>query len=66
MEPFFNLANHYSQQSLHKVAYSALPDAPVQPCVEPRRRLRSLIATHRRSTRRPVVAVRQTRFSTEC
>ena len=66
MEPFHAVADLYSKTSLHKVAYSALPDAPVQPYVEPRRRFRKLVASMQRSARRPTVAVRPARYSTEC
>jgi hypothetical protein len=37
------LADLYAQGALHRTAYSALPDAPVQPYVEPRRRLRRVL-----------------------
>ena len=47
MESFTTLGNVYAQSTLHKVAYSALPDAPVQPYIEPRRRLRRLIGAIR-------------------
>ena len=50
----------------HHVAFSALPDAPVQPYVEPRRRIRKMIASFHRPERRPTVAVRPARYSTEC
>jgi hypothetical protein len=66
MEPFHAVADLYSKTSLHKVAYSALPDAPVQSYVEPRRRLRKMVASIHRPIRRPTIAVRPTRYSTEC
>lgn len=44
MEPIHAVAALYSKTSLHKVAYSALPDAPVLPYVAPRRRIRRLVA----------------------
>ena len=47
MEPIHAVADKYSKTSLHKVAYSALPDAPVLPYIEPRRRIRRLIASIR-------------------
>jgi hypothetical protein len=47
MESFTHLGNMYAQSTLHKVAYSALPDAPVQPYIEPRRRLRRLMGSIR-------------------
>ncbi len=66
MEPFFALADKFTQSSLHKVAYSALPDAPVQPYVEPRRRVRRPRAMLRRRARRPVIDLRPARYSTGC
>ena len=66
MEPIHAVANLYAKTSLHKVAYSALPDAPVQPYVEPRRRLRRLVLSIHRPARRPTIAVRPARYSTEC
>ena len=66
MEPIQVAANMYSKTSLHKVAYSALPDAPVQPSTEPRRSIRGFFASIRRPARRPTIAVRPARYSTEC
>ena len=66
MEPFHAVADLYSKTSLHKVAYSAMPDAPVQPYVEPRRRFRKMVASIHRPARRPTIAVRPARYSTEC
>jgi hypothetical protein len=66
MEPFHAVADLYSKTSLHQVANSALPDAPVQPYVEPRRRLRKMVASIHRPARRPTIAVRPARYSTEC
>jgi len=66
MEPFHAVADLYSKNSSHHVAFSALPDAPVQPYVEPRRRIRKMIASFHRPERRPTVAVRPARYSTEC
>ena len=40
LPPHGVLADLYAQGALHRTAYSALPDAPVQPYVEPRRRVR--------------------------
>jgi hypothetical protein len=45
MPPTFLLAQLYTEASLPRVAHNALPDAPVQPHVEQRRRLRSLAVT---------------------
>ena len=70
MESFTTLGNMYAQSTLHKVAYSALPDAPVQPYIEPRRRLRRLIGAIRhpvaRWTHRPAIAVRPARYADPC
>ena len=66
MEPMHVVADLHSKNSLHKVAYSALPGAPVQPCVEPRRRIRRMVASMQRSARTPTMAVRPARYSTEC
>ena len=52
LPPLGLLADLYSKGALQRTAYSALPDAPVQPYVEPRRRLwrvvTALASTHRR------------------
>jgi hypothetical protein len=70
MESFTTLGNMYAQSTLHKVAYSALPDAPVQPYIEPRRRMRRLIGAIRhpvaRWTTRPEVVVRPARYAEPC
>jgi hypothetical protein len=67
MEPIHAIADLYSKKnSKHAVAFSALPDAPVQPYVEPRRRIRTFVTSIHRPARRPTIAVRPTRYSTEC
>jgi hypothetical protein len=71
MEPIHVIANMYSMRALHGVAHSALPDAPVQPYVAPRRRIRQVLASIRRPARRPAIVMRPTRYatrgySTEC
>ena len=66
MESFTVLADKYAQHSLHKVAFSALPDAPVQPYIEPRHRVRHLIARIRRPAHRPLIDLRPARYSHEC
>jgi len=43
LPPHGLLADLYAQGALQRTAYSALPDAPVQPYVEPRRRLRRVL-----------------------
>jgi hypothetical protein len=65
MESFTVLGDKYAQNSLHQVAFSALPDAPVQPYIEPRRRVRRLIARIRRPAHRPVIDLRPARYSHE-
>ena len=70
MESFATLGNMYAKSTLHKVAYSALPDAPVQPYIEPRRRLRRLTGAIRhpigRSADRPAIALRTARYGEQC
>ncbi len=66
MESFFYLADKFSQNSLHRVAHSALPDAPVQPYVEPRRRASQPRAMLRRRARRPVIDLRPVSYNTGC
>jgi hypothetical protein len=51
----FHLADLYAQESLSRVAHSALPDAPVQPHVEPTMRTRKFVAALRRPLRRPIL-----------
>ena len=51
MPPSFMLAQLYAEASLSRVAYSALPGAPVQPYVQRRRRLgRVTVSLRRRFT----------------
>ena len=66
MEPFHAVAEMYSKRNAHGVAFSALPNAPVQPITEPRHRFRRIAATLRRPLRRPVIALRPARYSAEC
>jgi len=70
MESFTVIGNMYAQSTLHDVAYSALPNAPVQPYTEPQRRLRRLMGAIRhpisRQTRRPVIEVRAARLGSQC
>lgn len=42
MDSLHVLANLYAQSSLHRTAYSAMPDAPVQPVVPRRRPLHTI------------------------
>jgi hypothetical protein len=65
MESFFTLADQVSRTSLHSLADSALPNAPVLPYVEPRRRVRRMIAGFRHSIRRPAIHIRPARYSHE-
>ncbi|HEY0518279.1 MAG TPA: hypothetical protein VGC84_02210 [Ilumatobacteraceae bacterium] len=64
MEPIQAIAAMYSSRAGRGVAFSALPDAPVQPYVAPRRRLRSVVASIRRPARRPTIVMRPTRYGT--
>ena len=65
LPPHGVLADLYAQRALHGTPYSALPDAPVLPYVEPRRRLRRVLAALRSSPRRlPTLSV--TRRNAEC
>jgi hypothetical protein len=66
MESYLVLADSFSKTSLHKVAYSALPNAPVQPYVEPRRVLRRLIAALRPTVRPPAIDMKPARYSPGC
>jgi len=67
MEPFFTAADLFVRNGLRTTrAYSALPDAPVQPYTERRTRNRRAAAFIRQSIRRPVVGSRRARYSTEC
>jgi hypothetical protein len=67
MESFIALADLISQSSLHDVAYSALPNAPVLPYAEPRRRARRLIATLRSTIpRRHEISMRPARYNPGC
>jgi hypothetical protein len=66
MEPIHAIADLYTRTTLNDVAHSALPNAPVLPYVESRRRIRRAISTFRRPIRRPVVQRQPARYSTEC
>jgi hypothetical protein len=67
MEPIHAIADLYSMRTTpHTQAFSALPNAPVLPYVEPRHRIRTLVAVFHRPTREPTMAVRPARYSTEC
>ena len=66
MESFTTITNQYVQTSAHHLANSALPNAPVLPYVEPRRRLRRMFATIRHPVSRPAVSMRPARYSPEC
>jgi hypothetical protein len=58
MDAFFILANQHAKSALHDVAYSALPNAPVLPYVEPRHRIRRAAASiHRLGGHRPRPAI---------
>ncbi len=66
MEPFHTVAEMYSRRNARGAAYSAFPDAPVQPYTEPRHRLRRVAVKLRESLRRPAVARRPARYCAEC
>jgi hypothetical protein len=66
MESFTTITNQYVRTAAHDLANSALPNAPVQPYIEPSRRLRRLLGTIRHPVTRPVIAIRQARYSPEC
>jgi hypothetical protein len=66
MEPIRAIADLYTRTALNDVARSALPNAPVLPYVESRRRIRRMITAFRRPIRRPAVQMRPARYSTEC
>ena len=66
MESFTTITDQYVRTSAHRLANSALPNAPVLPYVEPRRRVRQLVAAIRHPVARPVITVRPARYSTEC
>ena len=58
LPPLGVLADLHAQGALHRTAYSALPNAPVQPYVERRRWLRRVLtavaSTPRRLPSRPI------------
>jgi hypothetical protein len=66
MEPFMTVADMFSRDSLHGLANSALPDAPVQPFTEPRHRMRRMAAYLRRQAGRPTVRIRRGGYAAEC
>jgi hypothetical protein len=74
MESFTALNDLYVRSSAHQLAQSALPNAPVLPYREPRRRIRDLYSAIRHpvgrassaGTRRPVVDMRPANYSHEC
>ena len=70
MESFTTLNHLYLQSTGHRLADSALPNAPVLPYAEPKRRFRRLYSSIRhpvhRPDRRPAIDVRPVRYSHEC
>jgi hypothetical protein len=65
LPPHGVLGHLYAQGALHRTVYSALPDAPVQPYVEPRRRIRrALTALSSAPRRMPSLSI--TRRRAEC
>jgi len=68
MDAHFVLADSYARSNRNDLAFSALPDAPVLPYVEPRHRLRGIVAHLRDGTSRlhmPAFGQRQ-RHSRAC
>ena len=69
MESFTTLNHLYLHSTGHRLADSALPNAPVLPYSEPRRRIRSLYSAIRhpvhRPVRRPTIDMRPARYSHE-
>lgn len=69
MESFTTLNNLYLRSG-HRLADSALPNAPVLRYTEPRRLIRRLYSSIRhpvhRPTRRPAIAMRPAHYSHEC
>ena len=66
MESFTTITHQFLRTAAHDLANSALPNAPVLTYIEPRRRLRRLLGTIRHPVARPVIAIRQARYSAEC
>ena len=70
MESFTTLNHLYLRSSGHRLADSALPNAPVLPYCEPRRRIRRLYSAIRHPVHRPVrgpaIDMRPVRYSHEC
>lgn len=70
MESFTTLNHLYLHSAGHRLADSALPNAPVLPYSEPSRRIRRLYTAIRhpvhRPARRPAIDMRPARYSHEC
>ncbi|MCU1358901.1 MAG: hypothetical protein JWN99_190 [Ilumatobacteraceae bacterium] len=67
MDAFFILADQHAKTTLHDVGHSALPNAPVLPYVEPRHRMRRLVAAARSAASHgPHLAVPHRRRATDC
>lgn len=67
MDSFFVIADTAARSRLADIAFSALPDAPVQPVEVRRHRVRRLIVALRSLPRRPQVAMPARRAArTEC
>lgn len=70
MESFTTLNRLYLHSAGHRLADSALPNAPVLPYTEPKRRIRRLYTAIRhpvhRPVRRPAIDMRPARYSHEC
>ena len=74
MESFTTLNHLYLRSSAHQLAHSALPNAPVLPYRESRRRIRDVYSAIRHpvgrasgaGTRRPAIDMRPAHYSHEC
>ncbi len=65
MDPYAVLANQYAKSATRDLGHSALPNAPVQPYVDRRRRVRRAVAWFR--TRKvPMVSTKPRRTSDGC
>lgn len=66
MDGFFILADGYAKSALHDTAFSAMPDAPVLPYVEPKHRLTNMVAAARKLAHRPRFAPVRPAKTTDC
>ena len=66
MEPFFNLAEHFSRTAHGDLAHSALPDAPVLPADDRRSLRMRWNALLRRDRRGPRLEIRRAQYRPGC